>query len=81
VGESKLFAEVVIIEVSHDLLLIFPMPAAMAVAAKLLVCCGVLSHFLHYVLTDGGEAPAPKLQNLSSNTISMDSKDALDQIP
>lgn len=46
----------VIIEVSHDHLLIFPMPAAMAATAyfMLLVPCSVLSRLHHHAPQDAG---------------------------
>ena len=50
----QLFAEVMIIEVSHDLLLMFPMPAAMAATGNLLVCCSVLSRLHHHAPKDAG---------------------------
>jgi hypothetical protein len=52
---AQLFAEVVVIvEVSHDQLLIFPMPAAMADTANLLGSCSVLSRLNHHALKDAG---------------------------
>jgi hypothetical protein len=52
---AQLFAEVVVIvEVSHDHLLIFPMPAAMADTANSLVLCSVLSRQTHHAPKDAG---------------------------